>query len=92
MVRHHWCHLSSWRQVPTLCLYSSGVAGAPQKRRAIKVSGDTAVFESGQLGKNLSTYKEVIRESWQLFFPSSVSNSSADLAFLCFAQCKAQSA
>ncbi|GAB4815511.1 hypothetical protein N2152v2_002557 [Parachlorella kessleri] len=40
------------------------LSGAPQKRRAVKVSGDTQIFEGGQLGAvpgggSLTTYKEL---------------------------------
>ena len=39
-------------------------AGGPQKRRAVKVTGDSRVFEEGQLGEapgggKISTYREL---------------------------------
>lgn len=49
-------------------------AGAPQKRRAVKLADDTQVFEAGQLGAapgggTLTTYKELCSLATELGQP-----------------------
>lgn len=53
------------------------LSGAPQKRRAVKLSGDSKLFESGQLGSvpgggSLSTYKELCSLATELGQPDLV--------------------
>lgn len=56
-----------------LCLLAAR-AGAPQKRRAVKLSGDSKLFEAGQLGStpgggSLTTYKELCSLATELGQP-----------------------